>query len=193
MHLLVLSAFRRKKPPSKTKDEEATHVLLYGLNAPSGAQCFPTRGRLWNEAMTVLGMSQCTFWCSVLSDCVGGWACSSGEAGSQCTFWCSVLSDLGQYGPFVRSVVESQCTFWCSVLSDRSVEQGEDGGGAVSMHLLVLSAFRQKGRKPEGKGTQSLNAPSGAQCFPTESPAISAGILTCLNAPSGAQCFPTRR
>ena len=29
----------------------------------------------------------------------------------------------------------------------------------VSMHLLVLSAFRQKGRKPEGKGTQSLNAP----------------------------------
>ena len=127
-----------------TKDEEATHVLLYGLNAPSGAQCFPTRGRLWNEAMTVLGMSQCTFWCSVLSDCVGGWACSSGEAGSQCTFWCSVLSDLGQYGPFVRSVVESQCTFWCSVLSDRSVEQGEDGGGAVSMHLLVLSAFRHE-------------------------------------------------
>ena len=37
----------------------------------------------------------------------------------------------------------------------------------VSMHLLVLSAFRlekELGRKPL---FYSLNAPSGAQCFPT--------------------------
>ena len=41
-----------------------------------------------------------------------------GEFGkSQCTFWCSVLSDefanVGRIPSF-----ESQCTFWCSVLSD---------------------------------------------------------------------------
>ena len=59
MHLLVLSAFRRKSQFAKFEieqvsmhllvlstfrlGEKATHILLYaGLNAPSGAQCFPT-------------------------------------------------------------------------------------------------------------------------------------------------------
>ena len=37
----------------------------------------------------------------------------------------------------------SQCTFWCSVLSDAPVSVAMLGLGlAVSMHLLVLSAFR---------------------------------------------------
>ena len=63
------------------------------LNAPSGAQCFPT------------------YWAL---DLTGPFAKKS-----QCTFWCSVLSD----GPYTRGFgfefyQESQCTFWCSVLSD---------------------------------------------------------------------------
>ena len=36
---------------------------------------------------------------------------------SQCTFWCSVLSDQRVDAKFDK-VKKSQCTFWCSVLSD---------------------------------------------------------------------------
>ena len=57
MHLLVLSAFRQENshdhhlhPPRR-------------LNAPSGAQCFPTP-----YFKLTCFTSQCTFWCSVLSD-----------------------------------------------------------------------------------------------------------------------------
>ena len=65
----------------------------------------------------------------------------------------------------------------------------------VSMHLLVLSAFRplSEARGIDGAAI-GLNAPSGAQCFPTRgttSPKTSR--KRCLNAPSGAQCFPTPR
>ena len=89
------------------------------------------------------------------------------HGGSQCTFWCSVVSDIRE------QIVEcdfqlSQCTFWCSVLSDASTSRPT-------------------------RASACLNAPSGAQCFPTflrlcASPAIS---RSGLNAPSGAQCFPT--
>ena len=38
---------------------------------------------------------------------------------------------------------ESQCTFWCSVLSDKAMAGvSELSAVGVSMHLLVLSAFR---------------------------------------------------
>ena len=61
---------------------------------------------------------------------------------SQCTFWCSVLSD-GKSSNKRRYFNVSQCTFWCSVLSDAPVSVAMLGLGlAVSMHLLVLSAFR---------------------------------------------------
>ena len=61
---------------------------------------------------------------------------------SQCTFWCSVLSDRTGHRS-VHPVDVSQCTFWCSVLSDlRQLKMGERCGFG-------------------------LNAPSGAQCFPT--------------------------
>ena len=156
MHLLVLSAFRQvvvrvgeAGPESQCtfwcsvlSDMAASmppRASLDGLNAPFGAQCFPTLA----DAVANLGesVSQCTFWCSVLSDPS---ACRLGHADRQ-----------------------SQCTFWCSVLSDRS--------------------------GPRNRRTIScLNAPFGAQCFPT------AGRLsgqssgrTSLNAPFGAQCFPT--
>ena len=59
MHLLVLSAFRRSTRAWRTQ-------LRTSLNAPSGAQCFPTVCSL--EQCAPRFLSQCTFWCSVLSD-----------------------------------------------------------------------------------------------------------------------------
>ena len=60
MHLLVLSAFRlgRMPPPASRAGR---------LNAPFGAQCFPTGA--WSRDGGGDRLSQCTFWCSVLSDC----------------------------------------------------------------------------------------------------------------------------
>ena len=110
MHLLVLSAFRLanglRAAPS-----------FGGLNAPFGAQCFPTGLRM-------------AFRRALLK-------------GSQCTFWCSVLSDTALHSVGAPPRLLSQCTFWCSVLSDRKK--------TTSCGPLV----------------QSLNAPFGAQCFPT--------------------------
>ena len=85
------------------------------LNAPFGAQCFPTlhlglsrlRSRSVSMHLLVLSafrpeeavyarvyayQSQCTFWCSVLSDWTDD-ICPEDILESQCTFWCSVLSD----------------------------------------------------------------------------------------------------
>ena len=59
---------------------------------------------------------------------------------SQCTFWCSVLSDKKRRRR-KRRVLLSQCTFWCSVLSDPT-SPSTCSGPPVSKHLLVLSAFR---------------------------------------------------
>ena len=62
---------------------------------------------------------------------------------SQCTFWFSVLSDLIVGLAECRKISLSQCTFWCSVLSDGEDElTPEQAKQLVSMHLLVLSAFR---------------------------------------------------
>ena len=108
MHLLVLSAFRHT-------DHRPTNLLPWGLNAPFGAQCFPTFG------CTTKRLPSCP---------------------SQCTFWCSVLSDLPRR------------TRWARLRS-------------VSMHLLVLSAFRQELGAETKPLDDGLNAPFGAQCFPT--------------------------
>ena len=83
------------------------------------------------------------------------------------------------------------------------------------MHLLVLSAFRLLCLTLRNVFTKSLNAPFGAQCFPTRkgtssniSTSVSMHLLVLsafrrktemvdirtvagLNAPFGAQCFPT--
>ena len=133
------------------------------LNAPFGAQCFPTREEAQGAGLE--NLSQCTFWCLVLSDSSSRGPYAS-VCGSQCTFWCSVLSDMeGHCGgscrgfgvsmhllvlsafrpPPERRLIdehsESQCTFWCSVLSD-AVRMSDGFSWRVSMHLLVLSAFR---------------------------------------------------
>ena len=86
---------------------------------------------------------------------------------SQCTFWCSVLSDECNEHWCMTLIKPSQCTFWCSVLSD----------------LLRINLQQRK--------ASSLNAPSGAQCFPTRIWTWTCLTTTRLNAPSGAQCFPT--
>ena len=107
MHLLVLSAFRLG-----AEHDDFRRVI--GLNAPFGAQCFPTV-----EALAVVEAVECL----------------NAPFGAQCfpTFY-EVTS--------VLAVPASQCTFWCSVLSDsESTDIGTSDVG-VSMHLLVLSAFR---------------------------------------------------
>ena len=57
------------------------------------------------------------------------------------------------------------------------------------MHLLVLSAFRLKIHLNTVNNV-GLNAPFGAQCFPTGKFGRLKRIIS-LNAPFGAQCFPT--
>ena len=159
---------------------------------------------------------------------------------SQCTFWCSVLSDWMTVSR--RQPDDGQVSMHLLVLSAfrqgiNITKQVFDG---VSMHLLVLSAFRRwvYHSKELAGGSQCtfwcsvlsdtkpdrlsgvvcrLNAPFGAQCFPTRgkfaakcralpksqctfwcsvlsdfySPRLSRPIDYCLNAPFGAQCFPT--
>ena len=136
---------------------------------------------------------------------------------SQCTFWCSVLSDV-ETALDATDSFESQCTFWCSVLSDKEDDQLSAMEEPVSMHLLVLSAFRRAECSLRDTPSSCLNAPFGAQCFPTENiksacetwRAVSMHLLVLsafrhrasrlatlpqygLNAPFGAQCFPTRK
>ena len=122
------------------------------LNAPSGAQCFPTL-----TAAEVVA-----------------------EFPSQCTFWCSVLSDGAKIGTAIHAEL-SQCTFWCSVLSDEARGNRRRPPLPVSMHLLVLSAFRPVFIAQE-KPRHSLNAPSGAQCFPTHC------RTGCMSRPFRFQC-----
>ena len=75
-----------------------------GLNAPSGAQCFPTLNEF--AAWLVALLSQCTFWCSVLSD--QAWTTKGAQLESQCTFWCSVLSDSALRKPRHNAVYRNE-------------------------------------------------------------------------------------
>ena len=117
MHLLVLSAFRRR-------GEAHERSAQTGLNAPFGAQCFPTGS---NQRRARVLRSQCTFWCSVLSD----W-----KRNVPCTFLLMVSMHLLVLSAFRHRPVPKH------LHSKR-----------VSMHLLVLSAFRRDGRllKPSGR------------------------------------------
>ena len=66
--------------------------------------------------------------------------------------------------------VKSQCTFWRSVLSDTRRVFVCHPHILVSVHLLVLSAFRHIDGHVTGNSVSGLNAPFGAQCFPTVIP-----------------------
>ena len=188
-----------------------------GLNAPFGAQCFPT---VRSEESRPFLASQCTFWCSVLSDLKPGRACIRLTIESQCTFWCSVLSDealrLGgrsrvHYVSMHLLVLSAfrlykMCNFCRDdlkvsmhllVLSAFRLVREESGRlcrrRRVSMHLLVLSAFRPTLRLPNTFALQVsmhllvLSAFRQFIAIPDDVPILS------LNAPFGAQCFPTGR
>ena len=109
MHLLVLSAFRHGTRRTR-------RILGPSLNAPFGAQCFPTRRRSTN----------CAFRRPRLN----------APFGAQC---------FPTFGHPVHEVLSYP----------------------VSMHLLVLSAFRPEVDIVRNDLWAGLNAPFGAQCFPT--------------------------
>jgi len=85
------------------------------LNAPSGAWCFPTNEKIDRGFSTVQ---------------------------AQCTFWCLALSDWGRALGVSLLIDTSQCTFWCLMLSDPLLLSTRKTDPSVSMHLLVLDAFR---------------------------------------------------
>ncbi len=156
MHLLVLSAFRHR--PTRTH-----HYSFRSLNAPFGAQCFPTRKRRNEVNVTRVSMHLLVLSAFRPNDS----APPALDYESQYTFWCSVLSDRSDSSSAL-TVLMSQCTFWCSVLSDPVRVNRRAHRRGVSMHLLVLSAFRLDDRlPPPARRRASLNAPFGAQCFPT--------------------------
>ena len=159
MHLLVLSAFRRKElVPQVAGLDVSMHLLVLSAFRPHA------------QSSQVLASSfQCTFWCSVLSDAptnsglASSFSSFNAPSGAQC------FPTL-RFCWLVLFPVEFQCTFWCSVLSDLGRTRPRMGTLVrVSMHLLVLSAFRRTLRW-QWRGTGGFNAPSGAQCFPTPPP-----------------------
>ena len=91
------------------------------LNAPSGAQCFPT------------------------PTCMPYMLCTRIERVSMHLLVLSAFR-LVHLRSSPRQLRESQCTFWCSVLSDQEGQPRPPREG-VSMHLLVLSAFRLRPQK----------------------------------------------
>ena len=169
MHLLVLSAFRLNIVAKFFK------TLVKRLNAPFGAQCFPTstgRGIAPSPPW-----SQCTFWCSVLSDAnvplldvfvqslnaPFGAQCfptygrrhrRHGGSGLNAPFGAQCFPTRTKAGK--AKAAESQCTFWCSVLSDR-LPTPKSCGMRVSMHLLVLSAFRPSRSAMGGRDSKRVS------------------------------------
>ena len=134
MHLLVLGAFRLTMFSLPTKTED-------GLNAPSGAWCFPTVQVLMRHRSVATSLNAPSgAWCfptkrisyrrSLRRSCLNA---PSGA-------WCfpTALAAIVRR----RSRAVSQCTFWCLVLSDTITATHPSIATEVSMHLLVLGAFR---------------------------------------------------
>ena len=132
-------------------------------NAPTGAWCSLTQGRivvhLPNESLN----APTGAWCSLTRRC----AHSSGTSRSQCTYRCVVLPDLISEEE-IMTVIMSQCTYRCVVLPDQ--------------RLL----WRR--RRPH----ECLNAPTGAWCSLTCYVTEWSTVEECLNAPTGAWCPLTR-
>ena len=159
MHLLVFSAFPRQR---RMALDIGRHVSMHLLVLSA------FRLGMRDAHFDKLNMSQCTFWCSVLSDAAMPDSSSARTGQSQCTFWCSVLSDMDITASIYNSARD------------------------VSMHLLVLSAFRQLSI---WRLTILINM---SQCTfwcsvlsDSRSARSRRSSSCCLNAPSGAQCFPT--
>ena len=133
------------------------HLLVPGAYRP----------KIRQDEDVYCSVSQCTFWCRVLTDYLDAWHVTT-RRGSQCTFWCRVLTDWDMLC-FINDFFMSQFTVMCRVLTDR-----RHGRGALALRSC-------------------LNAPSGAGCLPTvHGVAMMRGWGHSLNAPSGAGCLPTR-
>ena len=182
MHLLVLSAFRPDPAAAHIEFGHqlvSMHLLVLSAFRP---HCPKESKRQLYVSMHLLVLSAFRRTTALTA--------RTGISTSQCTFWCSVLSDWGrQLAPAIT-------------------------GSRVSMHLLVLSAFRHEATYTAA-GVLGLNAPFGAQCFPTRVRTRIVARVVCvsmhllvlsafrlpnvpvrfiqvgLNAPFGAQCFPT--
>ena len=159
MHLLVLSAFRHYGVDAAVGQLPVSMHLLV-LSAFRPVEPGSHRRIVRRVSMHLLVLSAFRHWDN-LED-------GQPVVASQCTFWCSVLSDK-EWDPAGVDIAESQCTFWCSVLSD--------------LRLFIVHC-----------DSYGLNAPFGAQCFPTFHHLVCSRYhYPGLNAPFGAQCFPTSR
>ena len=139
--------------------------LLGGcLNAPFGAQCFPTLRPLGGER-SLLRVSMHLL---VLSAFRPGWLPGQTFGPGLVSMHLLVLSAFRhEQIDSEMDILRSQCTFWCSVLSDVCPGAERVPQIPVSMHLLVLSAFRRGTSLDSSFRFSRLNAPFGAQCFPT--------------------------
>ena len=104
----MLSAFRRNEAV------ERGIVPALGLNAPSGAQCFPMWSATDHRILLAIVLMHLLALNAFRPDAESD-------------------STIGR---------ESQCTFWRSVPSDRIPRIRGDGLLLVSMHLLVLDDYR---------------------------------------------------
>ena len=184
------------------------------LNAPFGAQCFPTRHGCQLQRLKLDVVSMHLLVLSAFRRNLMVWAkgdkltCLNAPFGAQCfptpgpvcrstSGWVSmhllVLSAF-RHGDALDAVdprLESQCTFWCSVLSDWTL--------FFLSHLCVCGlnapfgaqCFPTSMAHAVAAAALRLNAPFGAQCFPTGTIRSAGCRSLCLNAPFGAQCFPT--
>ena len=157
MHLLVLSAFR--------------HTMSY----------------VENDAQ--LG-SQCTFWCSVLSDWI---TMAFGLQELQRVSMHLLVLSAFRRGrrPLATPCGRSQCTFWCSVLSDWRMVTPAHPRSPVSMHLLVLSAFRRDALRLRVNRFLSQCTFWCSVLSDSIVCLVMLILILSLNAPFGAQCFPT--
>ena len=158
MHLLVLSAFRRT---SRNLSKNRSSCL----NAPSGAQCFPTlmsafqSGSPLSVSMHLLVLS--AFRPQRESPLRGGSQSLNAPSGAQCLPTTEDVAGVDVLAPGLNAPSGAQC------FPTRGLECDEFSCFPVSMHLLMLSAFRLARWAATCGSSLSLNAPSGAQCFPT--------------------------
>mgnify|MGYP001645015179 CR=1 FL=1 len=156
MHLLALSAFRPVVPRVRQRLGLLVSMHLLVLSA-FRLYIWITRGSVVSVSMHLL----------VLSAFRPPMSTRTGVTFvSQCTFWCSVLSDLtaGTVGKLVSGL---NAPFGAQCFPTRRDVEGRARTPGVSMHLLVLSAFRPGRVYREACILTRLNAPFGAQCFPT--------------------------
>ena len=139
MHLLVFSAFPRQR---RMALDIGRHVSMHLLVLSA------FRLGMRDAHFDKLNMSQCTFWCSVLSDAAMPDSSSARTGQSQCTFWCSVLSDfMGSVSGTSRRGSVSMHLLVLSAFRLANVADAHVPVQRVSMHLLVLSAFRLRPQK----------------------------------------------